>query len=383
MIERAEATCAVCSDAQDGGELVVRKELRRADGSWASNSAIATYRLCATHFEWAHSLLWTSTAGYSAGGLTLGIPMRDRGDIAQAGACDSCGSLLPSEAFGIDLVPNGQVFVRRSLFRHAGAIRQHRVCRHCQAWWVATFDDDSAARGTSHREGEGPQGNWFATCASDTQSVDLTARDGAVLATTVYAAGKQNTPCDPGDADAAEPGVLFLGAGRRDRASRIVARLTPAQRRRTVIVCRPDGIDDAHEALKLGAADLLASPLSPQQVAAAIDRIGLPVRPTARDAATGLPVYGNPMNLYGHGGSVIEVQPPKNEDVRVTALLLRRYLRGYDLVGSDGKGAVNAMVFCPPEFIDTVAGRLHRIIGERARVKVLSRAKPASTAVAA
>jgi hypothetical protein len=383
MVEGLEATCAICNSSEEGGDFSVRKELRKADGAWVSNATIATYRLCPAHFEWAHSLLWTSSTGYAGTGPILGIPMREAGARSSAGGCDFCGSMLPPEAFGIDLVPNSQTFVRRLLFKHIGAIRQHRVCRQCEAWWTTTLADDSAARGTSYREGEGPPGSWFAACASDTHSIDLSPRDEALLATTVCAAGKQNTPTDPGNRAAASSGVLFLGTGRRNGASRVVSRLSPAQRRRTVLVCRPDGLDDAHQALKMGAADLLASPLSPQQVAAAIDRIGLPVRPTARDAATGLPVYGKPISLYGHGGSVIQVQPPRHEDVRLVALLLRRYIRGYDLVGSDGNGAIQAVVFCPPEHVDTVADRIHRIAGERSQAKVLSRAQAPTSSIAA
>lgn len=159
--------------------------------------------------------------------------------------------------------------------------------------------------------------------------------------------------------------VFFVGAGRKDRAFSFVASLPENLRASVAVIGRPDCMEDAIDALKLGAGDLLASPLSPQQVVGAMERLSETGALRERTKATGLPIYRADDRT---GGNLLTVKLGTGDELSLAALTLRRFLRGYDRVGEDGTGNLAALVYCPPEDMPAVVGRIEVVMGERAKV---------------
>jgi hypothetical protein len=166
--------------------------------------------------------------------------------------------------------------------------------------------------------------------------------------------------------------VLFIAAGKLDRATTVVRAVPQRIRSHCVVVARLDHMADAVGALSLGAADLLVAPLSPQQVTGAFDRIGDPGR-AAKDPATGLRILdGATQARFGYPGHAIRVRPSHPEDLLSTVLMLRRYLRGYDSVGVDGNGAAVAVVYCPADHVQAVMQRMPVFLGDRVKLEMIA-----------
>jgi len=255
--------------------------------------------------------------------------------------------------------------------RHVGSVKQHRLCYQCHAWWRTTLNDPSAVRGTSYRADDGPFGSWSTTHAFHAYSIYRGERDIDLLDGTVHSGSTTFRPIDVEDLTR-EPfdgrGVLFIGAGKLDRATSIVRSVPESARRRCVIVARPDCVQGAMAAMSLGAGDLLVSPLSPQQVTGSFDRLGDASR-LSRDGETGLPILTETAPKFGQPGHLIRVQPATNADLMPTVMLLRRYLLGYDRVGVDGKGGAVAVVYCPAEHLSAVVQRMPVFLGGRVRIE--------------
>lgn len=335
-----------------------------------------TYRLCGDCYEWASGLM--KVAG-NAGALpetVLGMPIGGERTLADGAHCSYCQGFFEAESVGVDLVPSAREYMRSSLFRHVGEIRQQRICRQCHAWWVTTLADSSAVSGNSFRQLEGGMGGWLTTVAADGAGLFLLKRDAYVLQSTIEGMGRGYYSLTAGQLPAlgswtAQP-VLFISAGKRDRATLAVRQLDPKVRARTVITARPDCMVDALAAMEAGARDILASPLSPQQVSGALDRVFDPSLPTERDSMTGLPIFrkehfGPRYNLPCFSVSLI-LRP--GDDVPSLILLLRRFLRGYDRIGVDERGRLMALVYVPLEHADGVLGRMGKVLGERVRLEI-------------
>lgn len=364
--------CALCASGQPGGELAFRREHHSHGETWVAGPLLASTRMCPTCFRWADSLMDTAASGEGATNL-LGLPGRVEGTHRDPRRCAYCHSALGSEAFALDLVPTGRPLLRTALLRSFGPVRQQRICRQCHAWWRVTLAHPASIQGLSWRQAEGGPGGWVASASFDVLAEGLGARDLEILTRTVTSMGHQAAvvPSVAAVAPLEPRAVLFVAANRRNRAAMAAASLDPADRGRLCVVATPETLADALEAMRLGAGDFVASPLSPQQVTGAFDRINEP-EPGLRDVETGLPLAGTHQahDRFGFPANAIDVQLPGGEDPGQAALLVRRYVRGYDRIAVHGRGGLRVTAYCPPEHAATVAARLVLVLGERARATV-------------
>ncbi len=216
-------------------------------------------------------------------------------------------------------------------------------------------------------------GGWRTTVASDAFSIALLERDDFTLAQTVGAIGRNFRKLalnDRAEVGAENNAVFVVCAGRRDRATAFVGRLDPRLRARVAVVGRADCMEDSVAALRLGAGELLASPLSPQQIVGFMERASRPPSPNPqRGKLLGLPILREPVArptlIPDH---LIAVRPANGEDLPRAALMLRRFLRGYDEIGEDGAGGLLALVSCSAEDIGSVVDRLTHVFGEKSQV---------------
>jgi len=370
-ISTDDQLCFRCASSETGGQLSFRKETRKPGGAWLSTVATAPYDLCGKCYEWASQLMQHAGDSGSLPDTVLGFPIGGEKTLSDEAHCSYCHGFFGREAIGVDLVPSGREFVRTSLFRRVGEIRQQRICRQCEAWWVSTLADSSAVTGTSFRKAEGGMGGWLTTVAADAAGLFLLKRDAYVLQSTIQGMERDYyalTASHLAEMERweAQP-VLFISAGKRDRATLAVRRLSPAVRARTVITARHDCMVDALGAMHAGARDILASPISAQQVSGALDRVFDPALPGERDANTGLPIFrtehlGPRYHLPCDPVSLV-LRP--TDDVPSLILLLRRFLRGYDRVGVDAQGRLMALVYVAPQDAASVFTRLATVLGER------------------
>ncbi len=366
----------MCGSATVGGDVMFRKEVLRGS-SWASNQPLETYQLCAQCFPWASSIITMAARGEGNERGLLGMPIPQSVTPVTplgAGSCGYCRRELKVEAVGMDVVPTRRDFVRRSLSRHAGSIQQQRLCSACYYWTRSVLEDSSAMRGASSRQAEGPSGNWLSTADFDASGAGLLRQDEFVLQQTVIASNRQYTHLHPsgGTVRSGPSEVLFVGSGPRGCATSILQAQSAASQARTVVVTTADSASDGFHALVLGAADLLVSPLSPQQIAGAFDRLKDPSAVLERDPATGLARYRIDRWRFGMPAHQISVSLFRGVTIVEGAIYARRYLRGYDRVGVDADANLLLQVYCPADHLELILHRLQSLAGAKGEFKIVA-----------
>lgn len=369
--------CDRCGAMPLYGELIVRAEVHRNDRLWTTSKTVERHGLCRPCFQ-----RLSEATGAAAQGIEdpawPGLPAPGDAAPSDYAHCNFCRSALPPQAFGIDLVPMTTEFVRRSLYRHHGSIQQHRICRQCHAWCQTLLHEDPEVHGRSQRAYEGGFGNWYQQVVRDTWASGLIDRDEAAVWNACYQAGRDfgrialaDTRFLPHEASR----VAFVEAG-QGRSLRAIKALPEAARARAVIVARPDTIDEAMDALALGAGDVAVSPLSPEQVAGSFERVG-GLSKRKRHAGTGLTVYPDTEpGAHGLPSNTLGIGLPRQETVRGAFLRLRRFLRGYDRVGVDGDGSLRVVVYCPTEHAARVSERIQMLLGDGTTVRVVGQGAP-------
>lgn len=369
--------CDRCGAMPLYGEFVMRAELRRSDRHWTTSKTIERRGLCLDCFG-----DFAEATAVAALGLPdparPGLPAPVDAAPSDFAHCNFCRSSLPAQAVGIDLVPMTMALVRRALFKHVGSIQQHRLCRQCVTWCLTLLHVGSGESGRHQRAHEGGLATWRQDVARDAWTAGLIARDEQAVGEIAWGAGRDWAPIGFADARLLpyEPArVAFMAAG-QGRAERAVRMLAESDRSRVVVVARPDTIDEAMEVLRLGAGDLLVSPLSEEQVAGAFERVAeAHLRQRHRD--TGLTIYGNSEpGAHELPSNTIQVDLPRTETVPGTVLRLRRFIRGYDRVGVDTAGGVRVVVYCPSEHAPIVIERVKVVLGEGSNLKVVARGEP-------
>lgn len=340
MDEQWSSFCAICASADPGGELRIRGE----------RGNIERTRLCTVCFGFLSDAHRAAATG------------------SDADTCSLCGE--GRGVFAVKLLPDSD----------AGPGHRppsgYLVCDQCLAWTRDLMDGESLARWARRRESDGPSGGWphphIAGLASfgldeHDQEAASQAADGLCRAFVAHHT--------PEAVHAANAHAVYLVRAAQDRAATaFVASLAPELRSRVAIVASPEHTDDVGAALALGAAEVLASPLSRQQVLGAIARIA--AGPEAlRDEHTALPRY--PVRSH-FGLPCYGLRIEADENVLETVLVLRRFLRGYDAVGGDGEGHALALVYCDGDELDSVLRRLGRLLGEKTTVNVIDFAAAAT-----
>lgn len=377
--------CGMCVSEYSSGVLEFRREQRGVDQPWVHVETRAEVPLCLACSRWLHRVLGAA-ADRGQGHRPPGFPVAAPGAPAGQFNCDFCGVHLLDEAHVLDLIPERGKFVRKFSYLHTGAVRQHRLCQGCWTWARSLTFDPASARGKSSRRDEGPAGAWWGTASLDACSVYLFEPDAAVLREVVAAGGRRHIQLTPERArrfGGAATEVLFVGCSAAGRATALVAALSERARRRTVVVARIDALEDMANALALGAAEFATSPLTPQQVAAACDRIEAGLDDERDAGKAGLPIYARLPGNVPHPGQVIGVSVPASEDIREMAWLLRRFLRGYDRVGAREGGGLEITVYCPDDSIPRVLERLRTLLGRGVKLELEDRIEAEMPAVRA
>ncbi len=362
--------CQVCGSTLCAAEVTFSREVLTAETVWHPVASLGQASLCEDCAGWFGELMQTAAVGQGDTRGRLGIPTRSSAARTAENGCDYCHSGLGGVAFAVDVVPFTAGGAARGP-RRALPIRHQRLCGYCAAWLQSVMYDPSAMLGQSDRRDEGPMGVWRSVQVSNVATCRLGTMDNLVVATTIGANGLTPVEVDAARMpDALQAGhVGFMGAGGRE-AERLVRRLAPNLLAKLAVVAHVDGLDDAFAAMRAGAADFLASPLSPQQVAGSVDRLMSGVPQTERGPLLGLPVYRGPIR-DGYGTALpIVVRLLKPEHAPMAALLLRRFVRGYDRVGEDGERNLRALIYCPADHLPFVVGRLTPLMADVARVSV-------------
>lgn len=363
-------SCDRCGGPNVCGELLVRIEQQRPDQGWTTTRLVRKQDFCEDCFGTLSQIVRQAAVGVADVGM-LGYPVPERSSVHAHGLnCGLCRARLGDEAFGIDLVPTERHSVKRGKLRNGGAIQQHRVCFQCRTWCETVANNGAAGQTNVGRSAEGPFGAWFAGEPTDSVAVGLSERDAFVISSVALDGGRAFRLVEGGAASTSPSETLFIAASTTIRARRVLENLpSPRERARVVVVGRPDALDDAFEALRLGAGDLLVSPLSPQQVTAAYRRSQEAQSGAPRDPRSGLRIYGAELPLFGMPGNGIRVTLKSPKLLFQTALLLRRFVRGYDRVGLDQQGDLYIVAYCPADHVAIVIERLSSFLGTDAQVE--------------
>ena len=363
-------SCDRCGGPNVCGELLVRVEQQRPDQGWTTTRLVRKQDFCEDCFGVLSQIVRQAAVGIADVGM-LGYPVPERASVYAHGLnCGLCRARLGDEAFGIDLVPTERHSVKRGKLRNGGAIQQHRVCYQCRTWCETVANNGAAGQTNVGRSAEGPFGAWFAGEPTNSVAVGLSDRDAFVISSVVLDGGRAFRTVEGGVASMAPAETLFIAASTSTRSRRMIENLpSPRERARVVVVGRSDAIDDAFEALRLGAGDLLVSPLSPQQVTGAYRRSQELQAGAARDPRSGLRVYGAEPPLFGMPANPIRITLKSPKLLFQTALLLRRFVRGYDRIGVDQHGELCVIAYCPPDHVAVIVERLSSFLGTDAQVE--------------
>lgn len=329
------AVCMLCRAPENAAALHVVQEDRGAAGKWRPIREAAHHTLCQPCQEWVHGQL---------------RPILGSGD----NACQLCSAEL-QDSFVVEVVANASRGGRSGLVKDTS---RTRVCLQCFRWWLVTFRDSSAVFGAGSRAEEGPTGGWRGAISYDVESDQLSDRDRDVLETTVTTMGSQYLgELSP---DSVLSGLLFLHVDGSERALDLLG-TSASLASRTIVVSRQDGVENAMKCLRVGARDLLASPLTPNQVASAFEREHRGTNVERHQSGLTFVDGGKSVGAHCQQGHLFRVQP-SGESMESAYLTLRRFLRAYDLVGVDSSGHLAVRLFCEAGQSQGVVARIQALM---------------------
>ncbi|MGE3077360.1 MAG: hypothetical protein AB7N24_22205 [Dehalococcoidia bacterium] len=350
--------CVICARAMIAGSLTFSSETRGDGESWEHFATLAEFLLCDEDYARISGLANASVQGFNEASVVLGMPLIEGGLALGTNHCDCCQSRVGDSAISMEILPEGS---RARGTRRAGSMRRMRLCAACHGWWLSLIRDPSFMNGTASRVGEGHLGGWRSVPHGDAVFAHLGRRDEMILGMTMEADGRRARRI--ANATRLQDHEFgFVRAGRVDRATRFMLSLPGEVRGRFAVVAQADQLQDAAGALKHGAREILASPLSPQQiVGAGVRSFGL-VSP-GRDPRTGLMRLGPPLNLYGLSHSEVKVFPRNSIDPLEVVLLVRKFVRGWDEIGIDNGGNIVLRVYAERKDLAPILGRLRFAMG--------------------
>ncbi|MBI2767260.1 MAG: hypothetical protein HYX53_15290 [Chloroflexi bacterium] len=362
MAEAWDQFCAICASHEIRGELNIALDT----GDGAAPRALESMRLCTPCYLFVAEA--AAAAAHGAWGATV---------TAGDGVCSFCIGSHEGDHFRADLVPTAIEMAPAQLHPLASEPSPYRLCRACLGWVRDLIDHESVTRWANRRPGDGPGDGWRFQALGRVLGFGLEEHDAEAVRETVesfggryFEAGIEHRP-EPGD-------VVFVGVAADAAASRFAG----AGRERgfpVIAVAHAADVVPAIHALHAGASDLLASPLSRQQVAGAFDRLSDASSIIARDAATGLPAY-RLAPRFGLACHELAVRTPPAADELAGLLVMRRFLRGYDRIRAGRPGEFIAQVYCDPAEIGAVARRVGRILGSSHTITIGDSAHPGAVA---
>ena len=368
MSDEWDGFCAVCASRDYCGDLRIHEldERRRAE-----HGELQRVRLCTPCFAFVAESLGAGVRRTEGSAGELHLPERVR-SASPGDGCEVCHRAELWDGVAVLLEVADDAASPAPLSRLHDVARAHRLCPGCLGWFRDVLDQESASRwGNRRREGE-PRGGAPVDVNYRATAHGLAPKDHELVAETVTNLGY--TFADGGEGDPArDEHVYFVAAGPGRYAAAFTDALPVTERVRVIVVASADHLADAGEALRLGAADLLAAPLSRQQITGAFDRLADPFAVSGRDETTGLSTYWM-RPRFGLTCHLVEVTPPAGERSLDVFLVLRRFLRGYDRIGIASDGSLPALVYCSDERLDGVVRRMRILLGSNYGVAVLGRA---------
>ncbi|MGE0602003.1 MAG: hypothetical protein AB7J35_21765 [Dehalococcoidia bacterium] len=350
--------CTICARAVIAGSLTFSTETRNERDAWEHSVSLAEFLLCDEDYARLSGLANASVQGFTEESVVLGMPLIEGGVVLGANHCDCCQTQFGDAATAMELLPEVS---RAKGNQRTGSIRRLRLCAACHGWWLSLLRDPSLLIGTASREGEGGLGGWRSVPHGDAVFAHLGRRDELILAMTMEADG-QRARRIANATRLRDDEFGFVRAGRAHRATKFILSLPQEVRGRFAVVAHTDQLRDAAGALRHGAREILASPLSPQQIVGAGVRSFGSGSP-GRDPGTGLMRLGSPLKLYGLSHSDVKVTPRNSVDPLEVVLLVRKFVRGWDEIGIDGGGNVVLRLYAERRDVELILGRLRFAIG--------------------
>ena len=364
-----EGFCAMCASRDHCGDLQVYEV---AGAAAVHVGELESVRLCTPCFAFVLETMTGAVHRSEHEPVDLHQPGRSAAECPARG-CEVCHSTLDERpAFGIVLASNEPGLAPAPLARLRQQHVQHRVCANCLDWLRDVVDQESASRWANRRGADDPRGGMPVDVRYRVVSVGLSLEDEELLREIVaelgyrYVESAENLPTN-------SEVVRFVAASEDGLATAVANSLPITERVRTVVVSDAATLADAVEALRLGAADLLASPLSRQQISGQFDRLADPFAVSSRDEKTGLPSYWR-RSRFGLSCWELDVTPAPGSGPLETFLVLRRFLRGYDRIGVRDDGTLPTMVYCSDDHIEGVVQRMRRLLGPATQITIAGRA---------
>ena len=373
--------CKLCGSSQVFGELAAHAEIKNSEKSWMHLRTVWQAPMCQACFEWTAEIARDMVTGEGSAAQMLTRPVGLKSGTRGPLTCDGCGAEHGERSWILEHVPFKRVRVSRARQRHDGALGRYRLCDQCRLWWRVTIEDSSAARMSSFRRGEGSVGEWLDAPARDAIAVSLDRRDASVLQTTVTTMGYSFVDLTERLSE------IELGSGLNvmfaDAAwlAPVLNRFPTESLREVIVIARTDTLPQACQAMANGVTDVLASPVSPQQIVGAIARMRTAPM-FARHPECGLRIYPGPVPKFGMPAILLKM-PGAESDLPSNYLRLRRFLRGYDGIGVDEAGTLVANVLAPASRAQAIVDRLSLIIGDSLKIEVAGTAEATAGLAAA
>lgn len=327
------ADCETCGDVALGGNLSWRRESRGdASTPWVQHGEAQQCARCeACYARTANALRSLAAGDLIRPDAPGGRQAKGRGRHG----CDFCGGLIGNISFGVELAP------RASSAGLPGARQQmihQRVC--CACWeWGRTLACTVAGGTPADSLGEGG-----AAVPSTVFTLGLGRQERSTVSSAAADAGVAEVDC-VGEALGAfetdERSVLYVTAS---RATEVLSRTRDSAHRRIVVVAALTDMGATSFALRAGAGSFVTAPMSDGQARGSWAQILTPA-PGKRDVKTGLPVLQvTPIQPDRATQYLIRLRNFDSMTLMSGAWLLRRFLRGSDLVGVDAQRNPAAVV---------------------------------------
>ncbi len=361
--------CDFCWDTSQGGRFITSREAWFTGAGWKPVRTVESYTLCAGCYR--RSTRLTDMALGPNALRPAGAPLAAHQRTLDFSRCDQCTTFLSNDSYVLELLPAERALGRKDHHHHVGQMRRVRMCAGCFAWCRSVVYDTTGAQGGALRSPRPDIEGWARTHLSNSYSAFLQTEDDASLSMVLGLAGRQNAKLRPWETrEAAADGdrPVFIGAG-SGLATRFTSSIPADARRRVVVVSRFDTIADMAGALRAGAGDFLTSPLAPEHVIGAFERVlGLPAGEPPSSHPAGLRSLRQSVIHAGGPAQVFNVASPSVAEIATTVWILRRFLRGTDSIGHGRGEMTQAYVHCPETHADDVARRANFILVDHGQI---------------